>query len=133
MKLYSMQQEATKDPDLLAEFENAREFGTVRAGERTFFFKVRLRTYYIPYTDIRRCFRRVFLIPAGAGKGKSELELENLVICGEEGELAQIQIPGSRMAKELIKELKERIPHADFSSPAKKAPRTAEDGQEAQN
>ena len=127
MKLYSMQQEATKNPELLAEYENAREFGTVRAGERTFFFKVRLRIYYIPYTEIRRCFRRVFLIPAGTGKGKTELEVENLVICGEEGELAQVQLPGSQMARELMKVLKERIPHADFSSPAKKAPRTADE------
>ena len=124
-----MQQEATKDPDLLAEYENARGFGTVRVGDRTFFFKVRLRIYYIPYTEIRRCFRRVFLIPAG--RGKTELEVENLVSCGEEGELAQIQLQGSQPAKELMKELKERIPHADFSSPAKKAPRTAEDGREA--
>ena len=122
MKIYSIQQEPTKDPELLAEYEKAREIGVVRVGEKTLFFKVRLRIYYIPYKDITRCFRRVFLVPAKMCCGKGNLEMENLVVCGEAGELAQIQLPGTRAAKELMKELKARMPHADFSSPAKKEP-----------
>ena len=122
MKIYSIQQEPTKDPELLAEYEKAREIGVVRVGERTLFFKVRLRIYYIPYADVTRCFRRVFLVPAKMCCGKGNLEMENLVVCGEAGELAQIQLPGTRAAKELMKELKARMPHADFSSPAKKEP-----------
>ena len=120
MKLYSMKQEPSRDPELLAEYEKAREIGVVRVGETTFFFRVRLRVYYIPYSDIRRCFRRVFLVPANMCCGKGNLEMENLVICGEEGELAQIQLPGTRAAKELMKVLREKMPEADFSGPAKK-------------
>ena len=125
MKLYSLSSEPTKDPALLEEYQQAREIGVVRIGEQTLFFRVRLRIYYVPYADIRRCFRRVFVVPANVCCGKGNLEMENLVICGEEGELAQIQLPGTRAAKELMKELHRRMPHVDFSSPAKK---TEEEG-----
>ena len=120
MKLYSVNSEPTKDPALLEEYRNGREIGVIRVGEHTLFFRVRMRICYIPYSDIRRCFRRVFLIPANVCCGKGNLEMENLVVCGDAGELAQIQLPGTRAARELMKLLHERIPGADFSGPAKK-------------
>ena len=120
MKLYSIQSEPTKDPALLEEYRSGREIGVVRVGETTLFFRVRTRIYYIPYSDIRRCFRRVFVVQANVCCGKGNLEMENLVVCGETGELAQIQLPGTRAAKELMKVLREKMPEADFSGPAKK-------------
>ena len=39
---------------------------------------------------------------------------------GEEGELAQIQLPGTRAAKAAMEELKARVPQASFSAPEKK-------------
>ena len=120
MKLYSMHQEPTKDPELLKEYRESRETGLVRVGEKTLFFKVRLRVYYVPFSDIRRLFRRVFVLPGNGRAGKGGMQMENLVICGEEGELAQIQLPGAEAARELMKELKEKVPHADFSSLARK-------------
>ena len=49
--------------------------------------------------------------------GKGELQVENLVLSDGEQDIAVVQLPGQRAAQELMKELKERMPHADFSAP----------------
>ncbi len=79
---------------------------------------MRATRYYIPYRDVRRCFRRVELIPAKMCCGKGSFELENLVVCGEAGELIQVQLPGTKAAKLLMEELQERIPEAEFGKPS---------------
>ena len=50
--------------------------------------------------------------------GRGELQVENLVLHGEEGELVQIPLPGTRAAKELMRELQPRIPGCIFAAPA---------------
>ena len=86
-------------------------------GELRLFFRVGLKTYFLPYREVRRCFRRVELIPAKMCCGRGDLEVENLVVCGGEGELIQIQLPGSKAAKILMEELRSRIPEAEFGKP----------------
>jgi len=113
----------TEDRDSLAsEFRTAREIGRVCMGELHLFLRVGLKTYYIPYRDVRRCFRRVQLIPAKMCCGRGDLEVENLVVCGDAGELIQVQLPGTKAAKILMEELRERIPEAEFGKPGAKEP-----------
>jgi hypothetical protein len=57
-------------------------------------------------------------VPAKLCCGKGDLEVENLVICGDKGELAQIQLPGTRAAKVLMEELENLIPEAEFGRPS---------------
>ena len=104
---------------LESEYRAAREIGKVRLGELRLFFRSGLKIYYIPYKDVRRCFRRVQVIPARRRFGRGDFQLENLVICGGEGELAQVQLPGTKAAKQLMEELEERIPEAEFGKPPK--------------
>ena len=93
----------------------------MRAGAGHLFFRAKLKHYYIPYTQIYRCFRRIMAVPAKMCCGRGEFEMENLVICGNgDVELAQIQLPGKRAAQELMKELKFRMPNGNFSVPPKK-------------
>lgn len=103
---------------LASEYKAAREIGKVRLGELRLYFRSGLKTFYIPYRDIRRCFRRVELIPAKMCCGKGDFELENIVICGESGELAQVQLPGERAGKALMEELQRRVPEAEFGKPS---------------
>ena len=105
---------------LKSEFSSSRQIGSVRLGDTCLFFKSGFKQYYIPYTDIKSCFRRVMGVPMKVCCGKGELQIENLVIGDDEKELAVVQLPGTIAARELIAELKERIPDADFS--ARKAP-----------
>ncbi len=108
------------------EYETARQIGTVRVGETLLFFRAGLKTYYIPYDAVRQCFRRVYQVPVKMCCGRGEIEYEHLVLCaqpeGEEAaappvEIADIQLPGTKAAKELIRLLKEKMPEADFRSP----------------
>ena len=117
MRFFSLTGGAAADrAALTSEYKTAHGFGSVRLGELHLFFRAGLRTYFIPYRDVHRCFRRVQLIPAGR-KGSNDLRLQNLVICGAQGELAQVQLPGESAAKTLMTELQARIPEAEFGKP----------------
>ena len=90
----------------------AREIGSVQLGKLYFYFRVRTRLYYLPYTQITRCFRRVELVPAKMCCGKGDFEIENIVICGEnDEEIAQIQLPGAKAGKILLEEIARLAPH----------------------
>lgn len=104
---------------LTAEYKSAPEYGNVRLGELHLFLRAGWKRYYIPYRDVRRCFRRVQLIGAPRGGG---FEIENLVICGESGELIQTQTAGKKAAILLMDELQKRIPEAEFGNYADNEP-----------
>ena len=111
---------------LSAEYKSGREIGIVKLGDTCLFFRKKLRVYYIPYTAINRCFRRVLAVPATLCCGKGNFEIENLVIHSDDKEVAQIQLPGTKAAKILMDELKVRVPNGNFTSPKKKT-ETAEE------
>jgi len=120
MKFHPLTTVVNDKSALESEYKAAREIGTLRLGELRLYFRSKRKVYYIPYKDVRRCFRRVMLIPAKMCCGKGDFEVENLVVCGEEGELAQIQLPGTRAALILMEELERLIPEAEFGKPEKK-------------
>ena len=141
MKFYPLTDSALDVNELQNEYQSGREIGVIRLAETVLFFRARMKTYFIPYSEITRAFRRVMLVPARMCCGRGNLSIENLVICGaakndaqatdsaaqtesgaSEVELAQIQLPGEKAAKLLMEELKVRIPHAEFTKPA--APET---------
>lgn len=110
----------TATTDLTEEYKGARAIGSLRIGEKNLFCRLRLKVYYIPYELICRCYRRVLLVPATVCCGKGELQVENLVICTREGEIAQLPLPGTREAKEVMRELKTRIRGCIFTAPLEK-------------
>ena len=102
---------------LRAEYKDAKTVGVIRLGETTFFFRRGIKIFYVAYEDIAKCFRRVMLITASSDKGN--MKLETLVIADDEKELAQIQVPGTDAAKQLIEEMRVKMPHGDFTGPNK--------------
>ena len=104
---------------LSAEFQAAKKWGKLFLGEEHLFFRAGwFRIGTIPYSAVSRCFRRVQLIPIKLRGSQREIRVENLVVCGEAGELAQIQLPGAEAAKNVMSELEQKIPHAEFGKPA---------------
>ena len=121
MKFYPLDEAVVPvdEEELNKEYKTAREIGKVKMGELRLFVKSGLKTYYIPYHDIRRMFRRVLAVPAKLCCGKGDFEIEHLVVCGaDDKELAQIQLPGKKAAQILMEELKQRVPEAEFGRPA---------------
>lgn len=116
MNFYSLQQvKATEKQDMEQDYKAGRAIGIVRLGKEHLYFRRIRKIYYVPYTDIRRCFRRVMQVPAKLCCGRGDLEVENLVICTDQGEVAQLQMPGAKAGKILLEELKNRMPDIAFT------------------
>ena len=119
MKFYPVKTLIEDSASLEEDYRSARAFGLLRAGSSGIFFRVRLKTYYIPYSDIRRAFRRVMSVPARMCCGRGNFEIEHLVVCDEEKELAVIQLPDTKAARILMELLREKMPDASFAAPKK--------------
>jgi hypothetical protein len=113
MKFYPLASELAPEV-VMAGYKEGREIGKARLGAKCLYFRDKLRVYYIPYEDVTRVFRRVLLIPAKMCCGKGNLEVENLVVCSEKGEVAQIQLPGERAGKILLEEIVKIAPHVQI-------------------
>ena len=123
MKFHSIKNELNENissASLEQEYAKAHAIGNLRIGDSVLFFRVRTKMYYIPYSEVTRCFRRVRLVSASICCGRGDLPVESMVICDETGELADIQMPGEKAGKAALEELKQRIPHAVFTAPIKK-------------
>lgn len=110
MKFYPLTA-AADDAVLKSDHSAGRAIGNVQLGAKYLFFKEKRKVYYIPYGDLTRVFRRVMMVQTKMCCGKGNLEIENLVICGEAGELAQVQLPGARAGVILLEEIAKRAPH----------------------
>ena len=114
MKFNPITTENTDVAALKEEYAAGRVIGNVHLGTQHLFFKEKRKLYYIPYADMTRCFRRVMLVQTKMCCGKGNLEVENLVVCAESGEVAQIQLPGERAGKILLEEIAKLAPHVQI-------------------
>ena len=57
MRFFALTSVTAEKNVLSAEYKSGRKIGIVTVGDTCLFFKRRLRVYYIPYTEIHRCFR----------------------------------------------------------------------------
>ena len=117
MAYYSLTNTKLENAVLDGDRKGARQIGVIRLGKECFHFRSGLKNFYIPYSEMKNCFRRVMNVPAKMCCGNGNFRVENLVISDGEKELAVIQLPGERAAKELMKDLKELSPGTDFSVP----------------
>ncbi len=119
MKFYPLASAEEDGAALVSEYRAAKPAGKLRLGELRLYCRAGLRTYYIPYREVGRVFRRVERIAAK----KASLGVENLVICGkDDAELIQVRLPGTNAARALMTELETRIPEARFGKPGSDAP-----------
>lgn len=116
--------------NLQAEYKSAQQIGKLRLGTERLYFRSVRKIYYILYTDIYRYFRRVMLVPAKLCCGKGDFAVEYLVICDEEKELAQIQIPGAHAAKVLMERMNVLAPDAIMGKPDSPSDEEAQAGEE---
>ncbi len=119
MKFYSVQQILNGDKSLEQEFKAAEPTGTMRIGTKHLFFRAGLKHYAIPFTEITGCFRRVRAVETRLCCGRGSIEMESIVVRTEEGEAAEIGVPGRKAAVKLMEQLKKALPDADFTAPAR--------------
>lgn len=112
VKFVSLTSRAEENALLQPEYAQAYAVGKLRLGQEHLYFRAGLRTYFIAYRDICRYFRRVTQVPAKMCCGHGNFEIESLVVCDAERELAQIELPGARAAKAVMARLAELAPDA---------------------
>ncbi len=117
MKFYDLTTKSVYKDLVESEYKDSREIGAVRIGKDHLFLKAGFKHYCISYPDIKRAFRRVNSVPAKMCCGKGDLQIESLVIADDEKELIQVTLPGTKAARQLMKELKERMPETNFAAP----------------
>ena len=76
MKFISLNEKTVDDAVLEKEYKGARQIGAIRLGETCFIFKSKMKNYYIPYADIKQCFRRVMGVNLKMCCGKGEMQVE---------------------------------------------------------
>lgn len=119
MRLYTAEGQAVRDDAVSAEYRQSRAVGNVRAGAKHLFFRAGLRLYAVAWPEIARCYRRVMRVPMKMCCGSGSLDVEYLVVEGASGELASIQLPGSRAARALMELIRETAPTVDCTPPPK--------------
>jgi len=107
------------DSELKADCKTGHEIGSVCLGQLCLYVKKILKTYYIPYSKIKRAYRRIFLVPAQMCCASGKLEVESIVIESAKGEIANVNLPGARAGEILLEELKTKAPDAEYSCPEK--------------
>ena len=93
---------------LKADYESATKVGVIGLGNSHLFFRKLFKTYYVSYSDLSAAYRRVYMM-----KGKSSLAAEFLVLISEGREIANIGVPGSKNAREILDTIKEKAPHIE--------------------
>lgn len=117
MRFEPLTSSAKDETALREEYNQARKFGKLRLGPSCLFFKKGLKAFYIPYSEISRYFRRIMVVPGKLCCGRGDFKIEHLVICGEAGELAQIQLPGAKAAKVVMECMAQLAPNAAVGRP----------------
>ena len=121
MTFYPLTGESVPGTELKEEYESARAIGGVRFGPERLYVRQGRKIGHILYTDIRRCYRRVQVVPIRMCCGKGNMDMENLVVEGDGGELASVRLPDGRAAKAVMQELGKKLPETILGCPPKAA------------
>ena len=98
------------DDDLKKDYDEAHKIGALHIGKICAFIRAGFKTYYIPYSDISRFFRRVQTVPIKMCCGKGDMKIEHIVFMCNDKEVIQVQMPGTKAAKIAMGELSALMP-----------------------
>lgn len=122
MKFYQLDSVVPEKESLISDYKNGHDIGIITLGEKCLFFKRYFKVFYIPYSDLKRAYRRVLLVPAKMCCASGDLPVESLVIHNsKDEEIAVVSVPGGNAGPLLIKELGEKSPDTITVCPPKPA------------
>ena len=113
MKFISINNIESQIQDLNEDYKKAKKYVNVYLGDDFLFLKNGFNRYYISYNSLKYAFRRVMVVPIG----KKEIQVDYLIIADKRKELAQIKLAGRKVAIDIIEELKQKAPNANFTCP----------------
>jgi len=113
MKYISINNIESENELLNNDFKNSNKYVNVRLGETFLFIKNGFKTFYISYETMKYVFRRVKVV----NMGKREIHVDYLVIADKRKEFAEIKLAGHNIAVEIMEQLKNKAPNANFTCP----------------
>ena len=108
MKFKGLSGKEEQSDVLKADFDSATKVGVIALGNSHLFFRRVFKTYYVSYSDLSAAYRRVYMM-----KGKNSLAAEFLVLISDGREIANIGVPGTKNAREILEIIKEKAPHIE--------------------
>ena len=109
MKFRSLIGKEEQNDVLKSDYEAGTKVGVISLGNSHLFFRKLFRTYYVAYADLSAAYRRVYMM----NDRKNSLTAEFLVLVSDGKEIANIGVPGTKNAKEIIEIIKEKAPHIE--------------------
>lgn len=94
---------------LKEEFKAGRTISKITLGTKHFFFKDHLAVKYIAFSNIYRVFRRVKAINMRMCCANGEMQLNSIVVCSAQAELAEIELPTERAAVGVIEHIQKNF------------------------
>lgn len=119
MKFTPLTKPNTNIEEIEQDYKLAHKIGSAALGNKCFFFKKKLKTFYVSYDDLKQAFRRIYAVPAKMCCANGDIELEHIVIITKSGIENEIPLPDKKAAEHLFAEMKEKAPSLDYSSPKK--------------
>ncbi len=114
MKFISLCDKQSIKNDLDNDFKSADKYGKVRLSASCLYISKLFSNYFISFSDIAYCFRRVMIIPAK----KRQLQVENVVIVDKDmKELAVVQLPGRKITQDFFNNFKAKDTAISFCCP----------------
>lgn len=108
-----------KDKDLDIAFAGAVPYGKIKLSEHVIFWKVTLRWFGVPFTDIQRVYRRVEEVNAKMCCGRANFDIQKLMLVLKDGSTLELLIGDNDryQAQNLFQAVKEAHPELEYGKP----------------
>lgn len=108
-----------KDQALDIEFAGAVPYGKIKLSKNVIFWKVTLRWFGVPFTDIRRVYRRVEEVNAKMCCGRASFDIQKLMLVLKDGSTLELLIGDNDryQAQNLFQAIKEAHPDLQYGKP----------------
>jgi hypothetical protein len=116
-KLYPYR-EAYADPGAEKEFPEVTMYGKSGIGQKYYFFRKGLKTFYLPISEIKNARRNIEIVSANACTAGDNLFVQRLYVTTNEGEDIVTIIPDRKQAEKIFSLIRERGVHTE--TPKKK-------------
>lgn len=97
-----------EDAALQTDYDAAEALYKVRLGAQCVYFPKRLKSAYIPFSELSRAFLRIETTISRVCCGKAEFRTYRLILCGDGRELAAVELDSEEKGKRILAALHAR-------------------------
>ncbi|MCI1722648.1 MAG: hypothetical protein LKM41_07455 [Lachnospiraceae bacterium] len=107
-----------ENPDAEADYQDVTMYGKSGVGQKYYFFKKGLKTFYLPLSEIVNASRHIEMVTANACTAGENLFIQRIYVTTKDGEDIVTIIPDRKQAEKVFGIIRERGIHTE--TPKKK-------------